>query len=144
MLFCALVIVSTIGSSFGIKNSYAQPLHTQQPSILTYNSPWINKLQALCGHGVCNTSSGSDIMPITDTGNILHHNATISSSLAFTNSKCQVILLSLYFNKHTKLQELRNKVDGMLRLQSKTALDDDTWRACMKILNDKGLIAIWS
>jgi hypothetical protein len=87
MLFCALVIVSTIGSSFGIKNSYAQPLHTQQPSILTYNSPWINKLQALCGHGVCNTSSGSDIMPITDTGNILHHNATISSSLAFTNSK---------------------------------------------------------
>jgi hypothetical protein len=58
-----------------------------------------------------------------------------------------VILFSLYFNKHvkhTKLHELRNKVDGMLRLQSKTALDDDTWRACMKILNDKGLIAIWS
>ena len=40
--------------------------------------------------------------------------------------------------KHTKLQELRNKVDDTLRLQSKTALDDDTWRACMKILNDKG------
>jgi hypothetical protein len=52
--------------------------------------------------------------------------------------------LSLYFNKHTKLQELRNTVDGMLRLQSKTALDDDTWGACMKVLNDKGLIAIWS
>ena len=59
----------------------------------------------------------------------------------FYDHICQVILLSLYFNKHTKLQELKNTVDGMLRLQSKTALDDDTWRACMKILNDKGLIA---
>jgi hypothetical protein len=65
----------------------------------------------------------------------------------FYDHVCQVILLSLYFNKHikhTKLQELRNKVDDTLRLQWKTALDDDTWRACMKILNDKGLIAIWS
>jgi hypothetical protein len=55
-------------------------------------------------------------------------------------------LFSLYFNKHIKhikLQELRSTVDSRLRLQSKTALDDDTWRACMKILNDKGLIAIW-
>ena len=62
----------------------------------------------------------------------------------FYNHVCQVILLSLYFNKYTKLQELRNTVDSMLRLQSKSALDDDIWRACMKILNDKGLIAIWS
>ena len=62
----------------------------------------------------------------------------------FYDHVCQVILLSLYFNKHTKLQELRNTVDGTLRLQSKTALDDDTWRACMKILNDKGLIVTWS
>jgi hypothetical protein len=65
----------------------------------------------------------------------------------FYDYVCQLILLSLYFDKHikhTKLQELRNTVDSMLRLQSKTALDDDIWRACMKILNDKGLIAIWS
>jgi len=62
----------------------------------------------------------------------------------FYDHICQVILLSLYFNKHIKLQELRNTVDGILRLQSKSPLDDDTWRACMKILNDKGLIAIWS
>jgi hypothetical protein len=62
----------------------------------------------------------------------------------FYNHVCQVMLLSLYFYKHTKLQELRNTVEGILGLQSKTALDDDTWRACMKILNDKGLIAIWS
>jgi hypothetical protein len=62
----------------------------------------------------------------------------------FYNHVCQVILFSLYFNKYAKLQELRNIVDITLRLQSKTALDDDTWRACMKILNDKGLIAIWS
>jgi len=44
----------------------------------------------------------------------------------------------------TKLQELRNRVDGTLRLQSNSPLDDDTWRACMKILNDKGLITMWS
>ena len=62
----------------------------------------------------------------------------------FYDHICQVILLSLYFNKHTKLQELRNTVDGMLRLQSKSPLNDDTWRACMKILNDKGLVTIWS
>jgi hypothetical protein len=62
----------------------------------------------------------------------------------FYNHVCQVILVSLYFNKHTKLQELRNTVDGMLRLQSKTALDDDTWGECMKILNDEGLIITWS
>ena len=65
----------------------------------------------------------------------------------FYDNVCRVILLSLYFNKHTKhtkSQELRNTVDSTLRLQPKTALDDDTWRACMKILNDKGLIAIWS
>jgi hypothetical protein len=62
----------------------------------------------------------------------------------FYNHVCQVILLSLYFNKHTKLKELRNTVDGMLRLQSNTALDDVSWRACMKILNDKGLVTIWS
>ena len=62
----------------------------------------------------------------------------------FYNHVCQVILLSLYFNKHTKLQELRDTVKSTLRLHSKSPLDDDTWRACMKILNDKGLIAIWS
>jgi hypothetical protein len=63
----------------------------------------------------------------------------------FYNHVCQMILLSLYF-KHVKLklQELRNTVDEMIRLQSITTLDDDTWRACMKILNDKGLVTIWS
>jgi hypothetical protein len=29
----------------------------------------------------------------------------------FYDHVCQVILLSLYFNKHAKLQELRNTVD---------------------------------
>jgi hypothetical protein len=43
----------------------------------------------------------------------------------FYNHVCQVILFSLYFNKYTKLQELRNTVDSTLRLQSKTALDDE-------------------
>jgi hypothetical protein len=61
----------------------------------------------------------------------------------FYDHICQVILFSLYFNKHISiLKDLRNIVDDALRLQS--PLDDDTWKACMKILNDKGLIATWS
>jgi hypothetical protein len=43
----------------------------------------------------------------------------------FYNNVCQVILLSLYFNKHikhTKLKDLRNTVDGTLRLQSKDCI----------------------
>src|SRR5215831_4069549 len=46
MLFCTLVILSTMGNSFGIRNSYAQQqlqqLQTQHPSILTYHSPFSN------------------------------------------------------------------------------------------------------
>jgi hypothetical protein len=71
----------------------------------------------------------------------------LCSDNKFYDYTCQVILLALYFNKqckHTKLIELRNTVDDVLRLQSKSPLDDDTWKACMKILTDKGLIATWS
>src|SRR5215467_15108021 len=45
MLFCTLVILSTMGNSFGIRNSYAQQqlqLQTQHPSIVAYHSPWSN------------------------------------------------------------------------------------------------------
>src|SRR5215469_12535181 len=48
MLFCTLVILSTMGNSFGIRNSYAQQqllLQPQHPSILTYHSPWSNNLR---------------------------------------------------------------------------------------------------
>jgi hypothetical protein len=49
MLFCTLVIVSSIGSSFGIKNCYAQAQQQQQiqqaPTI-AYKSPWSNNLQS--------------------------------------------------------------------------------------------------
>ena len=87
MLFCTLVIVSTIGNSFGIRNSFAQQQLQTLPTI-TYKSPWSNdlptsgssnNLQALCGQGVCNQSS--------DPGNRTHNNAVISSSQTFTNSK---------------------------------------------------------
>ncbi|MFZ0514311.1 MAG: hypothetical protein WAM14_22095, partial [Candidatus Nitrosopolaris sp.] len=68
MLFCTLVIVSTIGNSFGIRNSFAQQqLQTQQPSTIS-QSPWSNDL------------------PTFDPGNRTH-NAVISSSQTFTNSK---------------------------------------------------------
>ena len=87
MLFCTLVIVSTIGNSFGIRNSFAQQqLQTQQPSLLTYNSPWSNNMQALCGHGMCNPSSQPTSISTFDPGK-RHHEANISSSETFTNSK---------------------------------------------------------
>jgi hypothetical protein len=69
MLFCTLVIVSTIGSSFAIStigNSFAQQQQTQQAPTTAYKSPWSNDLQAssgsnsqpLCGAGICDQSSG--------------------------------------------------------------------------------------
>src|SRR5215510_4207275 len=46
MLFCTLVVVSTIGNSFGIRNSFAQQelqMQTQPPSTIS-DSPWSNNL----------------------------------------------------------------------------------------------------
>src|SRR5215469_573676 len=60
MVFCTLVLVSSIGSSFIIKNSYAQA------QIVAYQSPWSNNLQVssagsnsqpLCQAGICSQSS---------------------------------------------------------------------------------------
>ncbi|MGB6526502.1 MAG: hypothetical protein WBF33_00195, partial [Candidatus Nitrosopolaris sp.] len=52
MIFCTLVIVSSIGTSFGIKNSYAQVQQQQQQQLeprqaptIAYQSPWNNNLQ---------------------------------------------------------------------------------------------------
>jgi hypothetical protein len=70
MVFCTLVIVSSIGTSFGIKNSYAQAqqqqLQPRQAPTIAYQSPWSNNLQVssasnsqpLCKAGVCSQSSG--------------------------------------------------------------------------------------
>lgn len=69
MVFCTLVIVSSIGSSFVIKNSYAQvqqqQLEPRQAPTVAYQSPWSNNLQVssasnsqpLCKAGICNQSS---------------------------------------------------------------------------------------
>jgi cytoskeletal protein RodZ len=75
MVFCTLVIVSSVGSSFAIKNSYAQAqqqqqqqqqhLQPRQAPTVAYQSPWSNNLQVssasnnqpLCAAGVCNQSS---------------------------------------------------------------------------------------
>ena len=71
MVFCTLVLVSSIGSSFVIKNSYAQAqtqqqLELRQAPTVAYHSPWSNNLQVssasnsqpLCAAGVCSQSSG--------------------------------------------------------------------------------------
>ena len=68
MLFCTLVIVSTIGNSFGIRNSFAQEqqIHThppqqpstitQQPSTITQQPSTITQ-QPLCQAGMCNNDT---------------------------------------------------------------------------------------
>ncbi|HXP51244.1 MAG TPA: hypothetical protein VN922_14900, partial [Bacteroidia bacterium] len=105
MLFCTLVLVSTIGISSGIRNSFAQQeLQTQQPSTLS-ESPWSNELptagnnwQVLCGHGVCpQPSSGAGNMPIAASGDPqqqndnnnprFHDNKNTTLDLAFTKNK---------------------------------------------------------
>ena len=92
MLFCTLVIVSTIGNSFGIRNSFAQEqqLQTQQPSTITYESPWSTlptvdsgnntTQQPLCQAGICNNNT-------IQHNNVDPQHAVISSSQIFTNSK---------------------------------------------------------
>src|SRR5215472_4430915 len=70
VVFCTLVIVSSIGSSFAIRNSYAQAQQQQlaprQAPTVAYQSPWSNNLQIssagsnsqpLCQAGICSQSS---------------------------------------------------------------------------------------
>ena len=69
MVFCTLVIVSSVSSSFLIKNSYAQAAQQQlQPRhapTVAYQSPCTNNLQVssasnsqpLCHAGICSQSS---------------------------------------------------------------------------------------
>src|SRR5215472_7639037 len=80
VLFCTLIIVSTIGTSFGITNSFAQEqqLHLVQPSIFRTHSPWSNSLPTF-------DALSLPASHVDKTRN--HNNVAISSSLAFTKSK---------------------------------------------------------
>ena len=97
MLFYTLVIVSSIGSSFGIRNSYAQAqqqLEPRQAPTIAYNSPWSNNLQIssagsnsqpLCAAGVCNQS----LNPATNTQTTTADptKITLSNTQTSTNDK---------------------------------------------------------
>jgi hypothetical protein len=84
MLFCTILIASTIGSYLGIRSSFAQ---TQQASTIAYRSPWTtnlpginpdtNNLHVLCSYGICDQS--------LDPGSRTHDNAVLSSS--WTNNR---------------------------------------------------------
>jgi hypothetical protein len=108
MLFCTLVVVSTIGNSFGIRNSFAQQeLQTQtQPSMLTFNSPSNNNWQVLCAHGMCTPSPQPTSMPASantqtaDPGR--HHFGNESITVGpntFTNNKNLDLVHSFVSNK---------------------------------------------
>jgi hypothetical protein len=108
MVFCTLVIVSSIGSSFVIKNSYAQAQQQQQQQLaprqaptVAYQSPWSNNLQVssasnsqpLCKAGICNQSSNpasttqtTNADP-TQIANVDPTNTHTSISQTATNSK---------------------------------------------------------
>ncbi len=108
MLFCTLVVVSTIGNSFGIRNSFAQQMQTQQPSILTFNSPSNNNWQVLCAHGMCTPSpqttsmSASANMQTAEPRFIRHHFGNESITVGpdtFTNNKNLNLVHSFVSNK---------------------------------------------
>ena len=110
-LFCTLVIVSTIGNSFGIRNSFAQQIQTQQirtqqPSTLTFSSPLNNNnWNVLCTHGVCNPSPQPIGMPASATADprfIRHHFGNESFTVGpntVTNSKNIDLVHSFVSNK---------------------------------------------
>jgi hypothetical protein len=107
MLFCTLVVVSTIGTSFGIRNSFAQQ-ETELPSTLTYNSPSNNNWNILCAHGTCTPSSQPTSMPASanmqtvDPRFIRHHfgNESITAGPnTVTNSKNIDLIHSFVSNK---------------------------------------------
>ncbi len=106
MIFCTLVIVSSIGTSFGIKNSYAQAqqqqLEPRQAPTVAYQSPWSNNLQVssasnsqpLCKAGICSQSSSpasttqtNSAQPTTLTADPTQNNTHTSISQTATNSK---------------------------------------------------------
>src|SRR5215469_14399741 len=79
VLFCTLIIASTIGTSFGITNSFAQEqqLHPVRPCIFRSHSPWSNSLPTFDALS----------LPASHVDNTLNHNVVISSPLTFTKSK---------------------------------------------------------
>jgi hypothetical protein len=82
MLFCALVTAGTLGNSFVIGYSIVQAQQeVQQPSTITYNYPMNNNLST------------------ADPGSTPDHNAIISSSQTFTNSKSLNLNHSFVSNK---------------------------------------------
>jgi hypothetical protein len=114
VIFCTLVIVSSIGSSFVMKNSYAQAQlqqqQQQQTPTIAYHSPWSNNLQVsstsnsqpLCPAGICSQSADStsktqttnadptqiaNVDPaMNNTHTSISQTATKSKSLALTHS----------------------------------------------------------
>jgi hypothetical protein len=87
IILCVLLIASTIGSSFGIKNSYAHAqLQTQQPSTLSQQPSTLSQQpltllqQPLCRGGICDNNA-------TQPNNLDPRHAVISSSKTFVNSK---------------------------------------------------------
>src|SRR5215813_1755377 len=65
MLFCVVVVVSTIGNSFGIRNSFAQQelqTQTQPPSTIS-DSPWSNNLPIFNSGNIPSGNMPSGNMP---------------------------------------------------------------------------------
>ena len=107
MLFCTLVVVSTIGNSFGIRNSFAQQELQTSPSTIS-ESPWNNNLHVLCAHGMCNPSSQPTSMPASanmqtaDPGITRHHfgnESIVAGPDTFTNTKNLNLRHSFVSNK---------------------------------------------
>ena len=98
MLFCTLVVVSTIGNSFGIRNSSAQQelqTQTQPPSTIS-DSPWSNSLPVFNSDYM---QSGSMQRGDTDfTGHNFGESITVGPNTV-TNTKSFDLVHSFVSNK---------------------------------------------
>ncbi|MFY9869337.1 MAG: hypothetical protein WAK17_06430, partial [Candidatus Nitrosopolaris sp.] len=118
VLFCTLVIVSSIGTSFGIRNSFAQAQQQQiqQAPTVAYNSPWSNNLrirsassnsQPLCAAGICGQSAdppSTTTQPQSSTSSSSTSTSsgdptTVTLTKSFTNSKPLSLRHSFVSNK---------------------------------------------
>src|SRR5215469_4987025 len=104
MLFCTLVIVSTIGTSFGIRNSYAQQelqMQTQPPSTIS-DSRWNNNLPVFNSGNMPSGNMPSGNMQTDDPGFARHNfgNASITvGPNTVTNNKNLHLVHSFVSNK---------------------------------------------
>ena len=101
MLFCTLVVVSTIGNSFGIRNSFAQQELQTSPSTIS-ESPWNNNLPSFNSGNMQSGNMQSGNMQTGDPDFTRHNFGNESITVGpdtVTNTKNLALVHSFVSNK---------------------------------------------